>query len=56
MKTDYALPLLVLRNLSKEYEEAMLKRNPSKAYQVASDLAEMALKLEDIAHDTTYGD
>lgn len=53
---DYALPLLVLRNLSKEYEEAMLKRNPSKAYQIASDMAEMALKLEDIAHNQKYGD
>ena len=46
---DYALPLLVLRRLSKEYEEAMLSRKQDKAYQVASDLVDMALKLQDIA-------
>jgi hypothetical protein len=46
---DYALPLLVLRRLSKEYEEAMLSRKQDKAYQIASDLVDMALKLQDIA-------
>ena len=46
---DYALPLLVLRRLSKEYEEAMLSRKQNKAYEIASDLVDMALKLQDIA-------
>jgi hypothetical protein len=46
---DYALPLLVLRRLSKEYEEAMLSRKQDKAYEIASDLVDMALKLQDIA-------
>lgn len=48
--TDYSLPLLVLRKLAKDYEEAMLKRNKDKAYQISVDLVEMALKLSDIAH------
>jgi hypothetical protein len=48
---DYALPLLVLRRLSKEYEEAMLTRKQDKAYEIASDLVDMALKLQDIAGD-----
>jgi hypothetical protein len=48
---DYALPLLVLRRLSKEYEEAMLTRKQDKAYEVANDLVDMALKLQDIAGD-----
>lgn len=48
---DYSLPLLVLRRLSKDYEEAMLLRKQDKAYEVASDLVDMALKLQDIAGD-----
>jgi hypothetical protein len=47
---DYSLPLLVLRKLSKDYEDAMLKGNKDKAYEVSVDLVEMALKLSDIAH------
>jgi hypothetical protein len=46
---DYALPLLVLRRLSKDYEDAMLSRQQYKAYQIATDLVDMALKLQDIA-------
>ena len=46
---DYSLPLLVLRRLSKDYEESMLSRQQDKAYQVATDLVDMALKLQDIA-------
>jgi hypothetical protein len=48
---DYALPLLVLRRLSKDYEEAMLLKQEDKAYQIASDLVDMALKLQDLAGD-----
>lgn len=48
--TDYSQPLLVLRRLAKDYEEAMLKRNKDKAYEVSVELVEMALKLSDIAH------
>lgn len=48
--TDYSLPLLALRKLSKDYEAAMLKLNKDRAYEVSVDLVEMALKLSDIAH------
>lgn len=48
---DYALPLLVLRRLAKDYENEMLTKNPSKAYQIAHDMVEMALKLQDIANE-----
>lgn len=47
---DYSLPLIKLRDLSKQYEEAMLKRNKDKAYELSVELVEMALKLSDIAH------
>jgi hypothetical protein len=47
---DYALPLTLLRKLSKEYELAMLKRNYGKAHQIAHDMVEMALKLQDLAN------
>jgi len=49
--TDYSLPMIVTRKLLKEYETAMLKRNSNKAYQIASDIVEMTLKLQDIAND-----
>ena len=47
---DYALPLIVIRDLSRKYEEAMLKQEKTKAYEISVDLVEMALKLSDIAH------
>lgn len=47
--TDYALPLIVLRRLSNEYEAAMQKKQWALAYQISSDIVEMALKLQDIA-------
>lgn len=51
MTEDYALPLLVLRRLSKEYEDAMLKRQTALAYQTAEKMVELALMLQDIADD-----
>jgi len=48
---DYSLPLIVLRRLSKEYENAMLKRQTALAYQIATDMVEMTLKLQDVADD-----
>ena len=48
---DYSLSLVALRKLSKEYENALLSRNPSKAYQISDELVEMALKLQDIANE-----
>lgn len=47
--TDYSLPLIVLRRLSKDYEEAMQKKQWALAYQIGADMAEMALKLQDVA-------
>jgi hypothetical protein len=51
MKEDYALPLIVLRRLSQEYEDAMLKKQTALAYQTAEKMVEMALKLQDVADD-----
>jgi len=48
---DYSLPLIVLRRLSKEYEDAMLKKQTALAYQIATDMVEMTLKLQDVADD-----
>lgn len=49
--TDYALPLLVLRKLSKDYEAAMLKHQWALAYQTAEKMVEMSLKLQDLSDD-----
>lgn len=46
---DYALPLITLRRLSREYEDAMQKKQWALAYQISTDLIEMALKLQDVA-------
>jgi hypothetical protein len=51
MNDDYALPLIVLRRLSQEYEAAMLKRQIALAYQTAEKMVEMALKLQDLSDD-----
>ena len=49
--TDYSLPLVVTKRLLGEYEHAMLKRDYSKAYQIAHDIVEMTLKLQDLANE-----
>ena len=51
MNDDYALPLIVLRRLSQEYETAMLKKQTALAYQTAKKMVEMALKLQDLSDD-----
>lgn len=47
--TDYALPLIVLRRLANEYEAAMQKKQWALAYQISTDIVEMALKMQDLA-------
>lgn len=49
--TDYSLPLIVAKKLLNQYETAMLKHDHNKAYQIAHDIVEMTLKLQDIAND-----
>lgn len=51
--TDYSLPLVVARRLLGEYEHAMLKREYTKAYQIAHDIVEMTLKLQDLANENS---
>jgi len=48
---DYALPLITLRKLSRDYEDAMQKKQWALAYQISVDMVEMALKLQDVADD-----
>jgi len=47
---DFSLPFLVSKRLLDEYYKAMIAQDKQKAYQIANDLVEMTLKLEDIAH------
>jgi len=46
---DFSLPYLVSKKLLEGYYDAMLKQNGQRAYEIATDLIEMALKLQDIA-------
>jgi uroporphyrinogen-III decarboxylase len=48
---DYALPLIVIRRLTNEYENAMQKKQWALAYKSAEKMVEMALKLQDLADD-----
>jgi hypothetical protein len=47
---DFSLPYLVAKRLTQEYYDAMIKQDKALAYQIATDLVEMCLKLQDIAN------
>lgn len=47
---DFSMPYLTAKRLLEEYYKASISQDRSLAYQIANDLVEMALKLEDIAH------
>ena len=46
---DFSLPFLVAKKLLEAYYDAMISQDKAKAYRIANDLVEMALKLQDIA-------
>ena len=46
---DFSLPFLVSKKLLEGYYDAMIKQDKQRAYEIATDLVEMALKLQDIA-------
>jgi hypothetical protein len=48
---DFSLPYLTAKKLLEDYYKAMLEQDKAKAYEIANNLVEMSLKLEDIAHD-----
>ncbi|CAB4123258.1 hypothetical protein UFOVP42_3 [uncultured Caudovirales phage] len=47
---DFSLPYLTAKKLLDEYYKAFIAQDKPKAYQIANDLVDVALKLEDIAH------
>jgi hypothetical protein len=47
---DFSLPYLTAKKLLEDYYKAMLAQDKAKAYEIANNLVEMTLKLEDIAH------
>ena len=48
---DYSLPYIVINSLLKKYHDCMLNNNTHRAYEVATDIVEMSLTLQDMAHD-----
>jgi hypothetical protein len=48
---DFSLPFLLSKRLLEGYYDAMIKQNGQRAYEIASELVEMALKLQDIASE-----
>jgi hypothetical protein len=48
---DYSLQFVTAKRLLDDYYKAMIAQDRQKAYEVANNLVEVALKLEDIAHD-----
>jgi len=51
---DFSLPYLATKRLLDEYYKAMIQQDVLLASKISNDLVEMALKLEDIAHDANY--
>ena len=49
---DFSLPYLAAKRLLENYYQAMLNKDKDLAFQIAVDLVEMSLKLEDIAYDS----
>ena len=49
---DFSLPYLAAKRLLENYYQAMLSQDKDLAFQIAVDLVEMSLKLEDIAYDS----
>ena len=47
---DFSLQFLTDKRLIKDYYKAMLSQNKSQASQIANQLVEVSLKLEDIAN------
>jgi hypothetical protein len=48
---DFSMEYLAVKRLLEEYYRAMIAQDRQKAYQIANNLVENALKLEDIAHE-----
>ena len=48
---DYSLQFVTAKRLLDDYYKAMIAQDKQKAYEIANNLVEVALKLEDIAHD-----
>lgn len=47
---DYSVPYLAAKKLLDEYYKACIAQDRPLAYQIANDLVEVVLKLEDIVH------
>jgi len=48
---DFSAPYLAAKKLLDAYYKACIAQDKPLAYQIANDLVEVALKLEDITHD-----
>jgi hypothetical protein len=48
---DFSMEYLAVKRLLEEYYRAMIAQDRQKAYEIANNLVENALKLEDIAHE-----
>ncbi|CAB5212322.1 hypothetical protein UFOVP192_4 [uncultured Caudovirales phage] len=48
---DFSLPYLTAKRLLDDYYKACIAQNKDLAKQIANDLVEVTLKLEDITHD-----
>lgn len=48
---DFSVPYLAAKKLLEQYYKASIAQDRPLAYQIANDLVEVVLKLEDIAHD-----
>ena len=47
---DFSIPYLAAKKLLDQYYKACISQDKQLAYQIANDLVEVALKMEDITH------
>jgi hypothetical protein len=48
---DFSVPYLAAKRLLEDYYKACIAQDKDLARQIANDLVEVTLKLEDVAHD-----
>jgi hypothetical protein len=46
---DFSMPYIVIHSLLKKYHDNMIDRKTNRAYELATDIVEMALILQDMA-------
>jgi len=53
---DFSFPFIAAKKLLDDYYNAMIAKNYDLAFQIAIDLTQLSVKLEEIAYDANHAD